>query len=245
MRIFKLTMSAAAFSLVAIASAQAADVVFEEPTAPVAPAPVAAYDWNGAYVGAFAGGATGDATIDYTYTGAPASNEAKSDLSGFLGGLQAGYDVQFDQLVVGVRGSVAYSTVKAKVTLDGTTDVPLEDKLTYLATAGARVGFALDRFLPYVHGGAAFGSSKASYTTSTETKLDDVSKIGWTAGVGGEYALTDTVSIGAEYGYVDLGKDKMDFAKGATLASTLGAANLSANEDLTLHTFKASVNYRF
>lgn len=239
MRIFKLTMSAAAFSLVAIASAQAADVVFEEPTAPVAPAPVAAYDWNGAYVGAFAGGATGDAA----YGDTDSSDETKSDLKGFLGGLQAGYDMQFNQVVVGVRGSVAYSTVKAKEQAENPADGKSEDNLSYLATAGARVGVAIDRFMPYVHGGAAFGSSRVTATENgIETKLENVSKIGWTAGVGGEYALTDSVSIGAEYGYVDLGKDKVDVTK--IVAPTSGTP-VYGTEDLTLHTFKASVNYRF
>jgi outer membrane immunogenic protein len=66
-----------------------------------------------------------------------------------------------------------------------------------VGTIRARGGFAFDRFLVYGTGGAAFG--------------DD---IGWVAGGGGEYAVTDNLSVGVEYLHYDFGSDTSDVVRG-------------------------------
>ena len=52
-----------------------------------------------------------------------------------------------------------------------------------IGTARLRGGFAFDRFLAYGTGGAAFGEDE----------------VGWVAGGGAEYAVTDNFSAGIEY----------------------------------------------
>jgi len=62
-----------------------------------------------------------------------------------------------------------------------------------------RGGFAFGRFLVYGTGGAAF---------------QDFNDVGWVAGGGGEYALTDNVSVGVEYLHYDFGGDESDVVRG-------------------------------
>jgi hypothetical protein len=65
---------------------------------------------------------------------------------------------------------------------------------TWLSTARARVGYALDRFLVYGTGGAAFGNVRANFSNDP---LSSTTEAGWTAGV--EVALARNWSAKAEY----------------------------------------------
>ncbi|WP_052194575.1 outer membrane protein [Aureimonas altamirensis] len=233
MRLNHRILASAALTFALTAPALAADVVFEEPAAPVAAMAPVAQDWTGFSVGVFAGGATGDAK----YSSNIASENQKTDFDGLLGGVQVGYDQQLGTAVIGARASIAATNID-----NG--DAVIESKLKYLGTAGVRAGVALDKLLPYVHGGFAFGQTKqeTSATVVDASKLDKANHTGWTAGVGAEYAVTQNVSVGAEYGYVDLGKENT-YTGNYTVGSSTTASTV--DEDLTFHTFKAGVNFRF
>ena len=61
-----------------------------------------------------------------------------------------------------------------------------------------------DRFLAYLTGGAVYGETRSSISVSSGGKsLGDIGARrgtwGWTVGAGGEYAMTDTMSIKTEY----------------------------------------------
>ena len=57
-----------------------------------------------------------------------------------------------------------------------------------------------------------FGSSSFGATSNSNfSKVDDV-RLGWTAGGGGEWAITDTVSVGVEYRHSDFGDHTYHFA---------------------------------
>ncbi len=233
MRLNHRILASAALTFALAAPALAADVVFEEPAAPVAAAVPAAHDWTGFSVGVFGGGATGDAE----YTESVTAMGGKTDFEGMLGGVQVGYDQQLGKAVIGARASIAATNID-----NG--DAVTTSKLEYLGTAGVRAGLVVDKLLPYVHGGLAFGQTKqeSSDTGLDASKLDKTNHTGWTAGVGAEYALTQNISVGAEYGYVDLGKEEFYNGKYTT---TSGTTTLAVDEDLTFHTFKAGVNFRF
>eukprot|EP01036_Dinobryon_divergens_P051150 gene51150-68474_t len=68
-----------------------------EPVAPAYIAP-AAFNWSGPYIGVHLG---------YGFNGE--FNDAIDGASGFVGGLQAGYNVQFDPLVVGIEAEISYT----------------------------------------------------------------------------------------------------------------------------------------
>jgi len=128
----------------------------------------------------------------------------------------------------------------------------------YFGTIRARLGYAFDRFLPYITGGLAYG--KFGYSeTFRSTYVDWVgipwdgsyssskstTKWGWTIGAGAEYALTDNWSIRAEYLYVHLGK--MDYAFLVPNLDTWGAQKdvRFGSIDGNFHTTRVGVNYRF
>ena len=97
-----------------------------------------------------------------------------------------------------------------------------------------RLGYAADRFMPYITGGAAFGDIKAStpgfaYACRTET--------GWTFGAGLEAALAANWTAKVEYLYVDLGSFNCGIDCGAGLVTN--------NVSFKTNILRAGVNYRF
>jgi outer membrane immunogenic protein len=77
-------------------------------------------------------------------------------------------------------------------------------------TLRPRLGYAFDRFMPYITGGLAVGNVEASDATSS----DSGTAVGWTAGAGIETALTDNVTARVEYRYTDLGSDAISLDSG-------------------------------
>ncbi|WP_273722589.1 outer membrane protein [Bartonella sp. AU18XJBT] len=85
-----------------------------------------------------------------------------------------------------------------------------------------RIGFAADRFMPYLAGGIAYGQFQDTVSISVKDddgrvvsskNLADETKtmIGYTLGGGVDFSLLDNVIVRAEYRYSDFGKKK--FAK--------------------------------
>lgn len=220
----------AAAAVVAMSShALAADAIVETPVGDAA-------TWTGLYFGGFAGGSFGDTDFQAGPSGGPSFVDLSVTSSGFTGGAQVGYDWQMDNFVIGAVADIAYSDYKANVSAG----IPglggeAESKLQYLGTVRARLGYAWDRALIYGHGGFAYGKSEQSISLNgTEIFSGSQTRTGWTIGAGIEYKLTDHVSFGTEYAYVDLG-NKSIYDDGDTFV----------DQDLKFHTIKALINYRF
>jgi len=125
----------------------------------------------------------------------------------------------------------------------------------WLATAKARAGYLIDPsvFL-YVTGGLAVGGvrSDTSYTGLVDQGVPTLfsasansrdTQVGYTVGGGAEAALTDRLSIRAEYLFVDLGK--ADRPLGTYIDSPCCAQTVSANEDVRIHTVTIGLTYHF
>lgn len=214
---------AAGVSAIALASAaHAADLIIEEPMAPI----VETYDssWDGVYFGAFAGYAVGEASDDVAL-------ESDVDLDGtWIGGFNLGADFTLtDGIVVGVVGDVAY------LGLEGIGD-PAGENIAYdLYWGGSirgKLGFDGGAFLPYVTAGVAFGSAQVE-GSGTETGVDSNTHVGWTAGAGVEFAVTEDVSIDLLYRYTDYGTQDYEL-------------DVDTHEvGFTTHSVTAGVNWRF
>lgn len=184
---------AAAFGLVALAAmpAFAADVVMEEPPAPAAPmevAPVAS--WAGPYAGVTAG-------YGFSGTANDKTDGNKIDTKGFLGGAFVGYNYQMDNIVIGAEGDIGYSGVKGS-------NVGTEVKSGVEGSLRARLGYAVTPdILLYGTAGGAGQRVKVSDATGSDTNT----ALGWTAGVGTDVKLTESVFGRVEYRYTDLGTD--------------------------------------
>ncbi|BCP51445.1 porin [Kaistia sp. 32K] len=216
----------ASVSLLALGvTAQAADLTYEP--APVAAAAPAAFNWTGFYLGVHAGAAITKG--DYTVNGFDIGSESNT---GFIGGVQAGYNYQIDNIVIGAQTDLAYTSAKIG---DSYLGYSADNKLDWLGTTTARVGYAFDNFLVYGKGGVAYGESKIDANTPVGSFDESKWHVGWTAGVGAEYAFTQNITGLVEYNYVDLGSK--------TYFENVVGGGVKA--DLTSNVIKAGLNYKF
>jgi outer membrane immunogenic protein len=194
--------------------------------APVYVAP--GFSWTGFYVGINGGYGWAKSSWSSAVTSGDVSPK------GWLIGGTLGYNMQTGNFVWGLEGDIDLSTIKGSTS--GGTGVcatpGCESRNRWFGTARGRIGYAFDRWLPYLTGGAAFGDVKMSPNTGlSETKT----KIGWTAGAGIEWAFMTNWSTKIEYLYADLGK------------STCSAASCGVDTDVTwkANIVRLGVNYRF
>jgi outer membrane immunogenic protein len=134
-----------------------------------------ATDWTGFYIGA-SGGYGWLRDIDRSFT--PPLPDSGQD---WIFGAHAGYLHQFGNFVVG--GELEYQR------LDITYQLFNFITVDHAYSAKARVGYAIDQFL-------ISGSIGGAYVTTNFMGLKD---LGLSFGGGIDYALTDTISIGAHY----------------------------------------------
>jgi outer membrane immunogenic protein len=193
-----------------------------------APLYTAPFSWSGFYVGI--NGGYGWGTSNWSSTATAGSVKPK----GALAGGTIGYNLQTGAYVWGVEGDFDASWMKGTDSA-GTgvcAGIGCETKSTWFATGRARLGYAWDRWLPFITGGAAFGDIKMTPRTgASETKT----KVGWTLGGGVEYAFMGPWSAKIEYLYADLGK------------ATCGAATCGIDTEVTYkaNIVRAGLNYRF
>lgn len=221
----------AAAALVAAGStAMAADISYDAAPAPI---PAQTYNWTGFYVGLTGGLASGDTDLFIT-DGEESLTLFSGSSSGFIGGVQVGYDWQFENnFVLGAVADISASDKGFSWRPVPGDEVPdLGGELKYLGTVRARAGYAWDRALVYAHGGFAYGKVE-SYNLPL-----DANHTGWTIGAGIEYALTDKISFGTEYAYVDLGDELL-------FSDTFEDEDFGLGSDVKFHTVKAMINFRF
>jgi len=225
----KRVLIAGALALAAGSQAFAADLpppLAPPPRAPATyvPAMAPAYNWSGFYLGINGGYGFGNSS----WTGAGLST-GTFNTSGFLVGGTAGANYQIGQFVIGAETDIDWTDVKSS---NGPVICGLcVTSNTWLGTARARAGFALDRVLFYGTGGAAYGNIDAS----ANGVLTSTTKVGWTAGAGIEGAFADNWTAKIEYLYADLGS--------ASCGATCGGApvNVTLKENL----IRLGVNYKF
>jgi len=120
-------------------------------------------------------------------------------------------------------------------------------KPQWIATLRPRLGAVFDRTLVYATGGLAVVGAQyteiyADNFPQTANLSTTTSKVGWVAGAGVEYSLTNAWSIKAEYLYAQF-DDKMNVS-GPLIGA--GSTNIfSGTADLTSSTVRAGVNYHF
>jgi len=204
----------------AVTSAAAADLPRAMPPTKAPAFVPAVYSWNGFYLGINGGGAWG--TSDWSGTGGSA------DPSGGLVGVTAGYNWQSGQWVFGLEADIDWASIKGSTACGA---FSCETKNTWLGTARGRLGYAFDRVMPYITGGAAFGDVKATQLGIGSTSDTNV---GWTVGAGIEAAVIANWTAKIEYLYVDLGD-----------VSCTACLPVASNVDFRTHIVRAGLNYRF
>lgn len=216
-----------AFSTLLSTGAFAADVVSIEP----APEVVPVFSWTGAYVGLNVG--FGGGKVKYMNP-MSVGNALGVSSNGFLGGIQAGYNYQIDQFVVGAEADFQGAGIKGE--FEPAPGFKLGTKLDWYGTVRARAGvLATDRLLVYATGGLAYGHTKTYFEVMGDSISSSKTKAGWTVGAGVEYAVTDRISLKTEYAYTDLGKAQLfDGMVGPVL-----------DRKVNFHSVKFGINYKF
>ncbi|WP_212111199.1 outer membrane protein [Bartonella queenslandensis] len=109
----KWLITASAFAFVSVSAAKAADVVVPPSPTPVAPVIVApTFSWTGFYFGGQIGGFSGKTKMDILAKGQkiPVSDDYLPKLSGFMGGLYAGSNIDLGNgLILGVDTDIMWS----------------------------------------------------------------------------------------------------------------------------------------
>ncbi len=187
---------------------------------------VAYYNWTGFYAGI--NGGYGFGNSDWEVAGV---NVASPGPDGFLIGGTLGYNWQTGSIVWGLEGDIAYADIKGSEVCAAV--LTCETKNTWLGTTRLRLGYAFDRFMPYITGGVAFGNVEANVQPLALSASS--TRVGWTAGAGIEYAFLGNWTTKLEYLYVDLGSFDTGFT--APFAAT--------NVDLQMHVVRAGLNYKF
>jgi outer membrane immunogenic protein len=192
-------------------------------------------NWAGAYLGLNGGYGLGSSQWTLGLLGTDVFNT-----SGFLFGGTVGFNYPVSAVLVGLEGDIdwsglAGSATNCAVNASGAT-AACQTKSNLLGTARARVGYAFDRTLIYVTGGAAFGPVQTGL--NPPSTFDTATKLGWAAGAGVEYAVFGNWSAKAEYLFVDL-----------AMASCSTAANCGSAADssvaFTENLVRGGFNYRF
>jgi len=244
MRVFRFSVLVGATLASAAASAADLPVAME----PVAPAPIvspALFSWSGPYLGANIGYGWG--RDDRVGIGVPSAearfgNIGTFEPSGWLGGVQGGYNLQLGMFVLGAEGDFQFTGIDDRLPSAVSTKAPTvtasaSTDMEWYATMRARLGvIALDHVLLYGTGGVAVG--KINYTVPvtaplTETMKNSGTDWGYVIGAGVEYALTQNVSVKAEYQFLDIRLDRLNSATYVTVPTT------------QYHTLRFGVNYRF
>jgi outer membrane immunogenic protein len=222
-------LASVAFTALALGPALAADIPMSRHIPPArAPAYVPFFSWNGLYIGINGGYGSGRSNWTDTVTTATTGD---FDLDGALVGGTLGYNMQLGSFVLGIETDIDWSDIKGSTTVGCA--VACQTANDWLGTLRGRLGLALDRFMPYVTGGVAYGHVKG---TMTGVGSFGSTNVGWTAGGGLEYAFLNSWSVKLEYLYVDLGK--------ATCDAICSGGN-PFDVEFTSHLMRAGLNYKF
>ena len=174
--LIRATIAAAVFSTTS--AAFAADIILPEEPIPVV-TPI--FTWTGVYIGLVGGYNWGSG--DWSIEGV---NVARLDPNGGNIGGTVGYNYQFtNSVVLGIETDLSWSGAKDSVFCDGV-GFRCETRSEWFGTLRPRLGYAFDRFLPYITGGAAYGNVKLTLrdTVTGNSFSDSTTRFGWAAGVG-------------------------------------------------------------
>jgi opacity protein-like surface antigen len=240
-------------ALTTATSASAAD--FKGP----APAAVAPWSWSGFYIGAHAGYGWARDPFNDAIFGNKIPPLLGINANGFLGGFQAGANVQHGPWVGGLEIDLSGTNIKGSTSSTGTvvdngdsvtTTVRQTDKFDWIGSARARFGYVpWPNLLLYGTGGLAWTrfnqtqqadivfSSGGTTATITQTISTPTWRFGWVAGAGVETRLWDSNWLARiEYLHFDF-RDS-----GNSISTEFGS---STSDNLTVDVVRAGLSYKF
>jgi outer membrane immunogenic protein len=225
---------------------------------PPPPPPPPIFTWTGVYVGGQIGYAWGAGNFNDSgfdpITGTFISGTLGGTPNGVVGGAHVGSQIQINQWVLGIEGSVDGTSLTNTavaifpVAFRGST-LSAQTKADVQGSIRGKIGFAWDRLLIYGTGGVAFGGFNTDFALAAPNRHPPIfatanrstTRVGWTAGGGVQYAVTNNWWVFAEYRFTDFGTLRDNF-----LASELPVgAFFNGNRRLQENQVQVGFSYRF
>jgi outer membrane immunogenic protein len=203
--------------------------------------------FHGFYVGAHGGYAmyTAHQNDQDAYFINPAGRTASDN--GFTGGVQVGFNWQKScHTLWGIEADWSWANVDATTHIFP--NIPginfrMTSSIDGIGTVRARTGVVLDNLLLYVTGGFAFADvdfrTRFAVGAVDERLSSSDTRVGWTAGVGTEWALSSNVSLKSEALYMNFGDDSHTFR------SPIQARNVAFTTTDSAWVTRLGLNVRF
>jgi outer membrane immunogenic protein len=255
----RVLVSCAVLAAMPLAVASAADMPLKAPPSAVA----TVFSWTGFYLGAETGYGDAHSTTVRNVANAnyPAGFTSTDDYKGFLGGFEAGANLQFNWLVVGVEGDWQGTTISGSTTvlspiIAGNRTVQSRET-DWVSTVTGRLGLASDRWMVFGKGGAAWRQVNNSGSNVTFTGAGGVvandsiassNESGYVVGGGVEWAPYDVMSFKVEYDWYNFGSqgstaETCQSGGGCVLGSVTPAGQSTSRP--TVWEIKGGMNFRF
>lgn len=210
-----------AFGALSLDTAQAADVPVAMPVKALRAATY--FDWSGLYIGAHMGygwGRSSGTLFD------PLPSAFPHSYNGINGGVQAGYNVVLpSRVLLGVEADITfpnYINSNAVVSSPRAAEAGLVEKMDYVGSVRARLGYAGPSWMIYAAGGFAWEGIRFAKDLSDGLEEKNIElRTGWVAGGGFEYAIDPLWTARLEYLYYDFGSADVRLPSGARYTSTL------------------------
>ena len=192
--------------------------------APIYQTPIAAplYNWSGFYVGANFGGGWSNDSLNIP------GNNLYGGLTEFIGGLEAGYNVQAGHFLLGIEGDfdgAAFSHPGLPAPTLGFVDQH------WIGTVAGRMGLVNGQWLVFAKLGGGWVQSNTSLNLPGTVWNGSSTSSSWLAGAGIEYGFKPHWTVKLEYDYLGL--------------SNRTAATVPAVGFRDLQMVKAGINYKF
>jgi outer membrane immunogenic protein len=231
----------AAFAAMSSASAFAADLPMQ--TYKSAPAMVAVYNWTGFYVGV--NGGYGWGTQDPLTLFSNRFDRTNLNISGGMVGGTIGAQIQQGYVVLGIEGDLDWANIKGSGTSTPTIGggllfpagiaLNIATNTSAVGTARIRAGVAVNNWLFYATGGAAFVKNSATGTSiggvacGTLGLFPNCAASSWRPGL--------AAGLGAEWGFAQNWSAKFEYLYIASMGSGISVDYIN--------TIRAGINYRF
>lgn len=209
------------------------------------------FDWTGAYVGGHAGwgwidfkGAydTSDEDPEDDFVDGGAGDFDLED-DGFLGGFQAGYNLQIDHFVLGIEGDISFVSWEDDQTSDDDPPERVSFDTDLLISLRARAGLAMDNLLFYATAGVAW--TDTNFQADDDTTNNDADEEGdldldngFVVGGGAEFAFDENWSVRAEGLYYAFDRESIE-----DLTDDTDEDDFAKIDDLFV--VRAGLNFRF
>jgi outer membrane immunogenic protein len=251
----KILLATAALVFVSATPGLAADLPVK---APPMPAPV--FTWTGLYFGGNVGWGWGHNESTELPPGSlafPTGTVFNTvNLSGFLGGVQAGFNYQtVYNLVVGVEGEFTWSDMSGTATTLSTAprfvgfSSTVTSRIKDFGDLTGRIGWAAGPWMFYGKGGVALGETSSSGVnfladgTLSSTHTSSTDRVGWIVGAGFEWAFAPAWSAKIEYDHIEFNPTNVGINSISATTGALSTTFDSSTERIDL--VKGGINYRF